>query len=108
MAIVPTTNPPASKPSRQVNRDRCGSSGGGVVVWAFDMAGCVASSTATASHVAEALQRDFTRRLEVGQEHLLRLLAECLIFDDGVELVVDGDAERVHVGRTDAHPATVD
>ena len=34
--------------------------------------------------------------------------AERRVFDDGVELVVDRDAERVEVGRADAHPPPVD
>src|ERR1041385_9419141 len=54
------------------------------------------------------LERDLTRRVEVGEEHPLALFAQRRVFDHGVELVVHGDAARVEVGRPHAHPAPVD
>src|SRR5262245_19241019 len=85
IANVPTTKLPASTPSCHVKSERrC-----------VDVSDCAAAGDANVSERIAArarraaLQRDLTRLLEVGQEHLLGVFTELLVFDDGVELVVD-------------------
>src|SRR6185312_14947931 len=105
MAIVPTAKPAARMPSRQVNSERT-----------FPLSACADATRTTgessgamrAAASASLLESDFTRPVQIGEKHPLGLLAEAGVLDHGVELVVDRDAERIEIGRADAHPAPVD
>src|SRR5689334_4154622 len=97
MASVAPTNAAPSTPSCHVNSVR----------WFVES--CAPSGTAgtASSSASTVLQSDFTRTFQIGEEHRFGFLAERRVFDHGVELEVDRDAERVEVGRADAHPAAV-
>src|SRR6185369_932314 len=56
---------------------------------------------------SDHVDRDLLRLLEVLEEHRLGLTAERPVFDDCVKLEVDGNAERVVVGRANASPSAI-
>src|SRR5690348_14398541 len=104
MASVPRTKPAPSAASCHVNSCRCGGDASGTGVCAGSRPASVA---ARPRMTMVELEFDLTRTLEIGEKHRLGLHAERGVFDDGVELVVDRDAERIEVGRSDADPAAV-